>query len=339
MIQGPLEILVVGGDPSLWTTLASAFGERSTRMLRSVGLAGPDLFAASQNADVIVVAADLGADPTKPLQLCKELGLQRRTLAIGDPSDHHCAAKAISLGIAGYIVSGTSAEHLIKAVAHVAADGVVFDAPAADALAERTVFLQALGPSQMSAAKALASALELKDTNTGGHTERVAGLAMRLAEAALIEEALPTEVLRAAFLLHDVGKIGIPESILKKPTELTSAERRMIETHPILGEQIIAPLGLPKVIHQVVRHHHERWDGLGYPDGLSGTAIPPAARLFAIADAVDAMTATRPYRRPRSFETAVKEVEAGAGSQFDPSLTRLAQKTFLDDAIVLDPSS
>jgi len=336
--QRPLEILVVGGDPSLWTTLAGEFGAGSTRMLHPVGLTGPDLLAAAETADVIVVATDSGADATRPLQLCKGLGLQRRTLAIGDASDHRSAAKAISLGIAGYIVSGSNAEHLVEAVTQVAAEGVVFDGPAADALAERTVFLQALGPAQMSAAKALASALELKDTNTGGHTERVAGLAMRLAEAALIEEALPTEILRAAFLLHDVGKIGIPESILKKPSALTDAERRMIETHPILGEQIIAPLGLPKLIHQVVRHHHERWDGSGYPDRLSGTNIPAAARLFAIADSIDAMTATRPYRQPRSFEKAVREVEAGAGTQFDPSLTRLAQTTFLEDAIVLDPS-
>jgi putative nucleotidyltransferase with HDIG domain len=336
MTDPSLEILIVGGDPSLWTTVATAFGQTSTRMLRSVGLTAAALRSAAADSDVIVVAADRGVDPIKPLELCKEVGLQRRTLAIGDEADHRCAAKAVTLGIAGFIVGGSTSEHLVKAITSVAADGVVFDAPAADALEERNVFLHALGPAQMSAAKALASALELKDTNTGGHTERVAALAMRLAEAALIEEALPTEILRAAFLLHDVGKIGIPESILTKPTDLTIAERRLIETHPILGEQIIAPLGLPKVIHQVVRHHHERWDGSGYPDKLSGTAIPAAARLFSIADAIDAMTATRPYRDPLPFAAAVAEVVSGAGSQFDPALTRLAETTFIENSVVLD---
>ena len=198
--------------------------------------------------------------------------------------------------------------------------------------------LRALSSDQMGAAKALASALEMKDTTTGGHTERVAALAMRLAGEALLVDALPSEALRAAFLLHDVGKIGIPESILTKPTTLTFTERQLIETHPILGEKIIAPLGLPQVIHDVVRHHHERWDGEGYPDRLAGPSIPPAARLFAIADAVDAMTSTRPYCRPLSFESAVREVIARAGTQFDPQLAVIAERTFLEETIsLLDP--
>jgi len=189
----------------------------------------------------------------------------------------------------------------------------------------------------MPAARALAAALEMKDTYTGGHAERVMALAIRLAEAAAMKEALPNEALQIAFLLHDVGKIGIPESILNKPGGLTDTETLVLNTHPILGERIVAPLGLPDCVRQVVRHHHERWDGTGYPDRLSGADIPVCARIFSIADVIDAMTSLRPYRRPVSFEAAVEEVIREAGRQFDPALAALAEETFLDSPVeVLD---
>jgi ribonuclease P protein subunit RPR2 len=191
---------------------------------------------------------------------------------------------------------------------------------------------QATG-SMMSAARALASALELKDTYTGGHAERVTHMAIRLAHAALLEDAMPSEALEAGFLLHDVGKIGIPESILNKPDKLTDTERRVLNTHPILGERIVAPLGFPDCVRNVIRHHHERWDGAGYPDKLKGEEIPGAARLFSIADSIDAMTSIRPYRLPVTFEEAVDEISRHAGTQFDPNLAALAREVFQDTSL------
>jgi HD-GYP domain-containing protein (c-di-GMP phosphodiesterase class II) len=142
--------------------------------------------------------------------------------------------------------------------------------------------------------------------------------------------------MEAGFLLHDVGKIGIPESILNKPGGLSDTERRVLNTHPILGERIVAPLGFPISVGHVIRHHHERWDGGGYPDGLAGEAIPGAARLFSIADSIDAMTSIRPYRRPVTFEAAIDEVMAQAGAQFDPTLAALAREVFADTTIHLN---
>jgi ribonuclease P protein subunit RPR2 len=167
-------------------------------------------------------------------------------------------------------------------------------------------------------AVALADALEAKDPVTGLHALRVQRLALELA-AAVDNRLLADPSLEYGFLLHDVGKIGIPDTILQKRGPLSDAERRAVERHTLVGVEIlraVAPLqgeGL-----QVVRSHHERWDGGGYPDGLRGRRIPLGARVFAVADALDAMTSERPYREVLSWDAAVDEILAGAGTQFDP---------------------
>jgi len=120
--------------------------------------------------------------------------------------------------------------------------------------------------------------------------------------------------------LHDVGKIGVPDAVLKKPGRLDAEERRIMETHPALGEVIVRKA--PKLVASLpgVRHHHERWDGGGYPDGLQGEQIPRLARILALADSFDAMTSDRPYRKGMSWETALGEIARGAETQFDPDL-------------------
>jgi ribonuclease P protein subunit RPR2 len=290
----------------------------------------------ASNVDVVVIVAPQGSlDPCEPVRTLNAAGLQERVLVIADDKDLRTAAECLQLGVAGYILRGAAVERLVGAVTQVAAHGIIFDRPAAEVLHHQLVDKEPVDPSAMSAARALAAALEFKDTYTGGHAERVTTLAMRLARIAMLAEAPPTEGLEAAFLLHDVGKIGIPESILNKPGGLTDTERRVLQTHPILGERIIAPLGFPQCVRDVVRHHHERWDGHGYPDGLAAEQIPAAARLFTIADVIDAMTSIRPYRRPVSFEAAIEEVLLGAGKQFDPQLAALAEDAFLDTPVEL----
>ena len=167
---------------------------------------------------------------------------------------------------------------------------------------------------------ALAAALESKDTGTRAHSERVRLYAMQLAEAfdARLLEDPSTEY---GFLLHDVGKIGIPDRILLKRGPLTSAERRLMQTHAVLGEQLLE--AVPLLRHEgllVVRSHHERWDGRGYPDRLSGAAIPLGARIFAVADTLDAITSDRPYRQAGAWDAAVAEIVRLAGKQFDPEV-------------------
>ena len=168
--------------------------------------------------------------------------------------------------------------------------------------------------------RALAAALELRDDVTGQHAERVTALALRLAAAVAPPLAEDTAVAHG-FLLHDIGKIGIPDVVLNKPGTLDADERALMETHTELGERIVA--GIPYLggrARDVIAHHHERWDGSGYPTCAKGPEIPLAARIFAIADAFDAMTNDRPYRRALPVEHALAAIADGAGTQFDPEL-------------------
>lgn len=166
---------------------------------------------------------------------------------------------------------------------------------------------------------ALATAIEAKDPYTEGHVDRVANYALILGkEAGLAPWEL--QALRKAAILHDVGKIGIDESILLKPGSLTEEEFNQLKTHSVIGERICRPLGQNRLILEVILHHHERYDGKGYPDGLAGEDIPIAARIMAVVDAYDALTSDRPYRARRSQEQAVEILKQEAGKQFDPKL-------------------
>jgi putative two-component system response regulator len=167
---------------------------------------------------------------------------------------------------------------------------------------------------------ALARALESKDGGTGAHSERVRLYANELTHA--VAPALFDEPgLEYGFILHDIGKIGIPETVLRKPGPLTESERRLIETHTVLGEQMVGEAALLRGQGaRVVRSHHERWDGRGYPDRLAGDEIPLGARIFSIADALDAITSDRPYRPASTWEDALAEITSEAGTQFDPDV-------------------
>jgi response regulator RpfG family c-di-GMP phosphodiesterase len=167
---------------------------------------------------------------------------------------------------------------------------------------------------------ALASALESKDTGTRAHSQRVQEYAIELGRF-LAPDLVEQESAAYGFLLHDVGKIGIPDSVLQKPGPLTEDERRLMQTHTVLGEQMLGGVAFLKGQGLlVVRSHHERWDGEGYPDGMGGEEIPLAARIFAVADTLDAMTSDRPYRRRGSWEEAGAEIAAQSRRQFDPTV-------------------
>ena len=167
---------------------------------------------------------------------------------------------------------------------------------------------------------ALATALGTKDTGTRQHSQRVQRYALEL--AAVIDPALAADpALEYGFLLHDIGKIGVPDQILLKPGKLNEAEWRLMKAHTLLGAQMIAGVNfLHDAGVQVVRSHHERWDGSGYPDQLAGDEIPIGARIFAVADAVDAITNHRPYREARSWRACRQEIVAERGQQFDPDV-------------------
>ncbi len=167
--------------------------------------------------------------------------------------------------------------------------------------------------------RALVRTLEAKDPYTRLHSERVTKWAVGIAEEmGCSQEELDT--LSFAGHLHDIGKIGIRDQILMKPGKLTREEYEIIKTHPVIGAEIVGHLGLLTEEKAIIRHHHERWDGKGYPDGLSGKDIPQLSRILAVADTYDAITSRRPYREAKAADFAKNEIQKNAGTQFDPAV-------------------
>jgi response regulator RpfG family c-di-GMP phosphodiesterase len=255
--------------------------------------------------DVCLVDYRLGAE--------SGLDLLRELVANGDPmpvilltghDDREVDVRASQAGAADFLVKGEVSAALLERTiryairAHAAA--------------------RALRDSYRTTVRALATALELRDDQTGAHAERVTELALRLTERVAPELVADPE-LEFGFLLHDIGKIGVPDALVLKPGSLTPEEMSRMREHVDLGAQIIAEVPfLRGVARDVVTAHHERFDGGGYPRRLRGEQIPLAARIFAVVDAFDAMTNDRPYRRGASPEWALTEIQSLAGAQFDP---------------------
>jgi HD-GYP domain-containing protein (c-di-GMP phosphodiesterase class II) len=182
----------------------------------------------------------------------------------------------------------------------------------------------------VSTVEALANALEANDEYTSSHARWITDLALQIGvELGLEPKAVKRLELGALF--HDIGKLGIPSEILTKPGPLSPRERAVIETHPILGERILAPIEQLEEVRRIVRACHERFDGTGYPDKLAGEAIPIESRIIFVCDAFHAMTTDRPYRRALSVEVARKRLEEGAGWQFDPQVVEVCLRV-LDEA-------
>ncbi|MCE5335879.1 MAG: response regulator [Desulfobacteraceae bacterium] len=166
--------------------------------------------------------------------------------------------------------------------------------------------------------KSLVNALEAKDLYTGKHSERVTLYATEVARKLGCTGA-QIESVQTIGYLHDIGKIGVQDSILNKPGSLTREEYEVVKKHPVIGESIVSELGLSPEERSIIRHHHERWDGGGYPDGLVAEGIPLLARIVSVVDAFDAMTSKRAYREAMSEEESIAELERNRGKQFDPS--------------------
>jgi HD-GYP domain-containing protein (c-di-GMP phosphodiesterase class II) len=167
--------------------------------------------------------------------------------------------------------------------------------------------------------RALSNAVEARDAYTGKHAERVTAYGIALAQASGLDTD-HTPGIEFGFLLHDVGKVGVPDAILFKKSALSEEEFSLIARHPVIGSEILRDVDFLGEGKLVVRHHHERWDGSGYPDHLAGDDIPLSARVFAVADALDALTTDRPYRRATSWTFAREEILANAGTHFDPDV-------------------
>ena len=181
--------------------------------------------------------------------------------------------------------------------------------------------------------EALGSAIDTRDVGTHAHSRRVRGYSLAIARAHGVPESQMPDI-EHGVMLHDIGKIGIPDAILLKPGPLTPGEWRVMRSHPEIGRRLVEKIPFLRGAISIVYHHHERWDGTGYPLGLRGEGIPLEARIFAIADALDAMTFDRPYSRAISFETARDEIKRCVGTHFDPAVVNtfltIPLQTFAD---------
>jgi ribonuclease P protein subunit RPR2 len=181
---------------------------------------------------------------------------------------------------------------------------------------------------------ALSRSMEAKDYYTGGHTERVASIAVGLARRLGFEGA-DLQAVEIGALLHDIGKIGIPERILHKPGPLDDDEWEVMKEHPVISDYILSDVGLSPIVRQIARSSHERIDGTGYPDGLAGEEIPLAARIVLVADALDALTSDRPYRPARHIVAALREVREHAGTQFCPVVVAALDQLYREEPELL----
>jgi putative two-component system response regulator len=277
--------------------------------------------------EVELVVSDVVMPALSGLELLETLHARRASLPvilITGAGTYETLSQALTRGAAGLVTKPFSHAELQSAVAEALARAT----RSREELRERV-----LAPTL---ASALANAIEARDSYLHGHCERLASLAVRIGE----ELGLPhdeIETLRLGAILHDVGKIGIPDRVLLKPGPLDDEERRIVETHPEIGDKLLEPLDLLAGARPIVRHHHERWDGAGYPDRLAASAIPLAARIVAVADSVEVMSSRQLYRRPLTPDDVVEELHAQRGKQWDPAVVDVALALIETGELVLSP--
>jgi response regulator RpfG family c-di-GMP phosphodiesterase len=335
----PLRVLVVDDDDNLRTLIRTSFEAGDMSVDEADGALAASEKIADSRPDVIVL--DVNMPGIDGVTFCRGLKTDPYTsdiavvLLTGAAEISETESRAD-----GFLRKPFSPLALLAMVERLGSRAVVGGpAPSIEHSADRQLLLYAqdfrrlldlergqrllLQSAYRETAVALAHALEAKDSRTGAHSERVRRYATELARA--VDPALPQDPsLEYGFILHDIGKIAIPDALLSKREPLSPAERRVLETHPVLGEQMVGHAALLRGQGaSVVRSHHERWDGGGYPDGLVGHEIPLGARIFSIADALDAMTSERSYRPARPWGDAVSEIVSQAGTQFDPDLVDL----------------
>jgi response regulator RpfG family c-di-GMP phosphodiesterase len=334
-----MRLLLVDDDASLRELLRTTFKAVDVAVDEAEDAAAAAAAIAAHRPDVIVL--DVHMPGIDGVELCRRLKSDPETSGIGivllTGSEGSTEAEAITAGADAYLLKPFSPLQLLAVVERLA--GGLHPVPFRSMKKqgpEEQLLLYArdlrhlleiergqrvlLQRAYMETVAALATALESKDTGTRAHSQRVQKYAVELAR--LIEPELAEDAsTEYGFLLHDVGKIGIPDQILQKRGPLSFEERVLMETHTLLGEQMLGKVAfLQGEGLRVVRSHHERWDGNGYPDRIAGTDIPLGARVFAVADTLDAMTSNRPYRSALGWGTAREEIFDQAGKQFDPTV-------------------
>ena len=337
-----LRILLVDDDPALLTLLRATFEVADVEVMDASDAA--EARRAIDQAHPSVIVLDVNMPGKTGLEFCRELKDDAETrdipVVLLTGSEGGTDARAREAGADAFIRKPFSPLELLAVAERLAGGlyGVPFRASKKQVHKPGEELLlyardlrhmlelergqrELLQNAYMETVSALASALESKDTGTRAHSQRVQSYACALAKAVDDRAVVDDQSTQYGFLLHDVGKIGIPDGILQKPGPLSPAERRRMQTHTVLGEAMLSGVAfLQGEGLRIVRSHHERWDGRGYPDVLAKTDIPLGARIFAVADALDAMTSDRPHRRAGRWQDAKAEIARQAGGQFDPEI-------------------
>jgi putative two-component system response regulator len=304
------ELVLVAEDDTANRALLARLLERGG--YRSVGVAdGRDALRAAVDERPDLILLDVGLPGLNGLDVCRRLRADPQTVALPI-----------------ILVTGQTASRDVVAGLDAGADDFVrkpYDE--AELMARiRSVLRLARVTAEMVGAHgviaALANAVEAKDASTEMHCQRLAGLAHQLGMHAGLEAAALKGLVFGA-LLHDIGKIGVSDAILTKAGPLSRQEWAEMRLHPLIGERICEPLATASEFAAIVRHHHERWDGDGYPDGLRAESIPIGARIVGLVDAYDAIIHDRPYRPARTVDEAIAEIRVQAGRQFDPDLVAM----------------
>jgi putative two-component system response regulator len=267
-----------------------------------------------ETPDLGLVLSDIVMPGLSGFQLLDEVRVRRPSLPVllitgsGTEDNLH---EALAHGASGLIT---------KPFSHAELRDTVTDVLERSRRGERELRARVVTPVLTSA---LAGAITVRDDTTGGHVARLGTLATRLGrEVGLSDGEL--ETIRLGASLHDIGKIGIPDRVLLKPGPLDLEERALMRTHTLIGDRLLESLDELAMAREIVRHHHEHWDGSGYPDGLVGEQIPRVARVVSVADALEAMSARRPYREPLEPIDILAELRRGAGRQWDPQIVEAA---------------
>ena len=278
-----------------------------------------------QPFDVLVVDIYMpGSSGLELLRYVRRAAPQSRVILISGVASTHCLAEALSLGAYDYFPKPFNLPCLVQAVTAAANEQDPAGRSPLPLRAAKAMQTQDhVSRASLESIAALVQAVEAKDPCTRRHSEQVAYYATGLAGAIGLARHR-TDAVRTAALLHDIGKIGVPDSILTKSGPLDARETRQIRRHPILGAEILEKISLLAGEAAIIRHHHERWDGTGYPQGLAAEEIPLGSRIIHVADAMDAMLMERTYKRPLPVERMLAELDRCAGSQFDPQLVRAA---------------
>jgi response regulator RpfG family c-di-GMP phosphodiesterase len=324
------EVLIVDDDPRVRDILHEVFVTGGYRCrLASNGLEGLETFDSGRPPLTVTDINMPVMDGLAFLKQARAIEPEAAVLVLTGVGDIETAVESLKHGAYDFILKPVNMDELLIAAERALEHRqlllerrnyhVLLEQRVAEATRDLAGAVRELQDTYRHTLEALGSAIDTRDLGTHAHSRRVRGYSLAIARAYGVSD-LQLRDIEHGVLLHDIGKIGIPDAILLKPGPLTPAEWKVMRTHPEIGRQMLEKIPFLHGAVPIVYHHHERWDGTGYPVGLARTAIPLGARIFAVADAFDAMTFDRPYSRAIPMEAARAEIQRCAGTHFDPAV-------------------